>query len=162
MSSVVVRKIGSVPALTSSGTWRTIVRLIAEPGGRAESELLSVTGLAAMMIADENSSTVPIVVTPETGSRVRIYTVHGDDADDAAANETPLATWPTSGAGWAVSLPCQALDLEMARTAVVGAAHVTVRDLALGLALDEAEASAAAVSSSATENLRIDTTWLSR
>lgn len=121
------------------------------------------TGLAAMMIADETSRMAPIIVTPTSGARVRVYTVHGDDAADAIESETALAFWPTDGDNWTLSVPCQGADLEMARVALSSAPHVVVRDIALGLALDAAEA--ASISSKSLEvaksdDLVVETSWL--
>jgi hypothetical protein len=163
VSSLIVRKLGSVPSRTATETWEAIVELLAEPDGAAEAEMLSVAGIASMLIADEYCRDVPIVVTPGSGSRVRVYTVHGDGTDEVIADESPLASWPTTGATWALSIPCDALDLPMARNALANALHISVRDISLGLALDEAEvASESVATTDRVGEPRIDTSWLSR
>lgn len=158
-SAVTVRRIGSVPERTASQTWYAITDLIAEAGSTAHASLLQATGIASMLIAEAYTRDAPIVVTPALGSRVRIYTAHGQDASDVIAEETPLAAWPTDDPGWAVSLPCGQADLDYAAAAVAQIPGVTVRDAALGLALDGREAAASSTAGRQTP-LRVDTTWL--
>lgn len=162
MSSVVVRKIGSVPSRTATETWHAIVELLAAPGSAAESELLTVAGIASMLIADENLRGAPLVVIPETGARVRVYTIHGDDTDDVIADEAPLATWPTNGSNWTMSIPCDPLDLAMATAALESASHVCARDAGLGVAVDEADLRILMESTAPDSEPRVDTSWLSR
>ncbi|MGI9093403.1 MAG: hypothetical protein ACR2FF_08205 [Mycobacteriales bacterium] len=158
--SVVVRRIGSVPARTSIDTWQAIVATIAEPSSTAHAALLEATGVASMLIAEAYTRDLPIVVTPASGQRVRLYTVHGADADEAIDDETPLATWPTTAAGWTVSLPCAEQDLAFASSALAGLSGVSVRDAALGLAVESDSAAAHAATVTDGAMLRVDTSWL--
>ncbi len=158
---VVVRRIGSVPARNATDTWRAIAATIAEPGSSPYSMLIEATGVAAMLIAEAYTRDAPVVVDPTSGPRVRLYTVHGNDADDAIAEETPLATWPTEGAGWTVSLPCAEQDLVFASSALTGLSAVSVRDVALGLAVESNTAAGHTAGAADTKaSLRVDTSWL--
>lgn len=141
--TVVARRVAAIPKRTSTDTWRAIVALLADPGSPGHAELTGVTNVAAMLIADECTRDAPIVVTAAAGPRVRIYTVHGENAfDDDEVNEIPLATYPTGEAEWQTSLPC--LDDELAVTsAALGAQpHVVARSV-----LDDLTAATAAASS---------------
>lgn len=153
--TVLVRRIGSVPARTSSETWRAIVSTIAEPGSDAYSTLIKATGVASMLIAETTTRDAPVVVKPPEGPLVRVYTVHGADADDAIIEEAPLATWPTAGSGWNVSLPCPEEDMAFASGALAAISEVSVRDAALGLTVESATSTEDTPS-----HLRVDTTWL--
>lgn len=153
--TVVVRRIGSVPARTSSETWQAIVDTIAEPGNDAHSTLIAATGIASMLIAESYTRDAPVVISPPVGPRVRVYTVHGPDADDAISEEAALATWPTAGSGWTVSLPCAEEDLTFAAASLAALSEVSVRDAALGLAAELTSAAA-----DPTASVRVDTSWL--
>lgn len=131
--SVVVRKIAASPVRTASQTWQEVVRLLCEPGSAAAQELLALTGLGAMLIADQVLDAAPVVVLQPTGPRVRVYTVTGDDALDAHSEERPLLSAACTGANWELSLPCPADDLELGERATSASAHVTVRDAADGI-----------------------------
>lgn len=133
--SVVARRVAAIPARKSVETWRAIVGLLAEHGSAAHAELEAVTNVGAMLIAEEHTSTAPIVVTTAAGPRVRIYTVHGTDAADALEDELPLAIWPLTEPGWAVSLPCAVEDLDDVAAALTSHAQITVRDAADGAAV---------------------------
>ncbi|GGQ45267.1 hypothetical protein GCM10010267_04380 [Streptomyces griseorubens] len=127
--SVTARRIASVPYRTSSQTWQAIVDLLAPEGSPARSTLLSAGGPSAVIIAEEYTSGAPIVVLPVTGPRIRIRTVHGADAFDAAEDETPLMSRPLDQPGWTLSLPCAADDLDELRAALAGHSQITVRSL---------------------------------
>jgi hypothetical protein len=159
-SSVTVRRIGSVPARTSSQTWRAIADLLADPHSTAHAKLLQCTGVASMLIAEAYTQGAPIVVTPFAGARVRIYTVHGDTADEALSDEMRLAAWPTAVAGWAVSLPCGEADLVFAIGALAHLPEITVRDVALSLDADNGAPDAGSVTADRAFGLRVDTSWL--
>lgn len=158
-SSVAVRRVGSVPERTASQTWYAIADLIAVAGSTAHATLLQATGVASMLITEAYTRDAPIVVTPASGSRVRVYTAHGQDASDAIAEETPLAVWPTTEPGWSISLPSGQADLDYAVAALVQIPEITVRDATLGLALDGGEAAASSTAGRQAA-LRVDTTWL--
>ena len=98
-TSVIVRRVAAVPERTASNTWRAIADLIAASGSIAHATLLRAAGVASLLIAEAYTRDVPVVVTPATGSRVRIYTVHGQEAADAISEEGLLATWPTADPG---------------------------------------------------------------
>lgn len=133
--SVVARRIAAIPARTSVETWNAVVDLLAEHGSSGRGQLAAVTNIGAMLIAEEYTSQAPIVVTTPEGPRVRIYTVHSLDAVDALADELPLATWPLSESGWAVSLPCGVADLDDVVEALTGHPQITARDVADGSAV---------------------------
>lgn len=132
-TATIARRIASVPVRTSSATWNAIVDLIAAPGSAAATKLLSIGGLASMVIADEATLVAPIVISPATGPRVRVYTVHGEDAIDTEGIETPLSAYPTTDPGWTLSLPCPTSDLKFAETATAHLPEILVRDMSEGL-----------------------------
>lgn len=126
--TVVARRIASIPKRTSVDTWRVIADLLADPGGAAHNELLAVTNVVAMLIADENTRDTPIIVTASAGPRVRIYTLHEDSAlDEDEVQELPLSAYPTDEAEWELSVPCADSDLDFVRSALAAHPHVTAR-----------------------------------
>ncbi len=141
--SVIARRVASVPHRTSSQTWQAIVDLLAPGTGAARAALLSVTGPAALIIAEEYTSNAPIVVLPAAGPRIRIRTVHGRDVVDASEDEAPLMSRPLDQPGWHLSLPCAEDDLDELRTALAGHAQISVRALDDGVP-DEPKAHAGA------------------
>lgn len=136
MSTTVVRTFNSVPARTAVATWRAIVDLIAPSAGGARTELLSVEGVACSLITDK-AMTAPIIVTGK-GPRVRVYCVYDDDAIEGdSANESALATNPTEG-DWAVSLPCDTVDLNWVQSALAEkSTRIVARDKGKGITLSE-------------------------
>jgi hypothetical protein len=135
-TATIARRIASVPVRTSSATWKAIVDLIAAPGSDAATKLLSIGGLASMVIAEESAMIAPIVILPANGPRLRIYTVHGEDAIDTEGLETPLSSYPTAEPGWTLSLPCPASDLQFAELATARLPEVLVRDMNDGLQVE--------------------------
>jgi hypothetical protein len=128
--SVVARRVAAIPTRTSVGTWQVIADLLAASGSAAHAELMAATNVAAMLIADEYTRDAAIVVTAASGPRVRIYTLHGDDAIDGDhTNETPLAAYPTDEADWDVSLPCADAELDSVNAALDTVPHVAARAL---------------------------------
>ena len=81
--SVVSRKVAAIPVRTSVETWNTVAALLAAPNDAARATLEAITSVAAMLIGEEYTRDAPIVVTPASGPRVRVYTVHGAAAIDA-------------------------------------------------------------------------------
>ena len=65
--TVVARRIASVPQRTSSATWQAIIDLLAPDAGAARSTLTAITGPAAIAIAEEYTSSAPLVVVPASG-----------------------------------------------------------------------------------------------
>lgn len=100
--TAVARRFASVPARTSSDTWRAIADHIAAPAQR--DDLLEAANAAAVLIADEVSATTPIVLTG-AGPRVLIYTVHGGDATSGHnVNEATISNLSFSD-DWMLHLP---------------------------------------------------------
>lgn len=124
----IARRVRSTPFRTASETWTTIIGLVAVSESGAAQELERVRGVCASVIASEAPGNAPIIVSG-VGDQVRIYCLFGDEAvvgDNAS--ESPLAWDPTNG-DWAMSLPCDADDLEWIReTLSKGSLHVTARD----------------------------------
>lgn len=141
--SVIVRTIPSIPIRTSVQTWEAVVGLLTEAGQDARAELTTVTGVAATLIAEEYTSLAPIVVKPARGERVRIYTSHGASALEAE-EPPPLATWPLAEAGWSLSLPCAAEDIDEMRALLKKHPQIEVRDLTDGITAAAAPARASA------------------
>lgn len=140
--STVARRIASVPVRTSVETWQAICNLVARPGTDAHGHLAAISSIAAVLISEEYTSTAPIIVTAAGSQRVRVYTVHGDEAPDAEVDEEPLALLPCENDDWAVSLPCAAVDLAEMIAALDGLTRFTVRDLDEGIHLVEVSKSA--------------------
>lgn len=131
MTTVVRRTFSSTPRRDALATWHAIVDLLTRSKhGAARTELLSVEGIAASLIADQALREAAIVVTCE-GPRTRIYCLYDDDAIDSAdANEEPLGYDPLNG-DWQVSLPCTADDLAWVQGALgKKTSRIVARDLA--------------------------------
>jgi len=141
--SVIARRIAAVPVRTSVETWRAIADLLAPTTSAARQQLDAVTNVGAMLVAEEYTALTPVIVQPASGARIRIYTVHGEDAIDAQAYEQPLASWPLDQPGWAISLPCGAVDLDEVRAALVGHPAFAVRDVADGIEAGQGDPQAA-------------------
>ncbi|WP_259453964.1 hypothetical protein [Streptomyces ginkgonis] len=127
--SAIARRVASVPHRTSSQTWQAIVDLLAPSAGSARTALLEVAGPASVIIAEEYTSSAPIVVLPAEGPRIRIRTAHGGDAVDGAEDEAPLMSRPLDQPGWRLSLPCAEDDLDELRVALAGKSQISVRAL---------------------------------
>jgi hypothetical protein len=140
--SVVSRAVAAIPVRTSTGTWRAIADLLAPSGSVSRDQLESVTNVAAILIAAEYTRDAPIVVIPAIGARVRIRTVHGPDAAEALAEESPLAARPCAQPGWVLSLPCGIDDIDEIRAALVHHPSIEVRDITEGIAVSEDTAEA--------------------
>lgn len=154
--TVVARRLASVPCRTSVDTWRRVVDLVSADASPSRTELLSITSVASMLIAEEYTKTAPVTISGG-GPLVRIYTLHGEDAiDHDLDDEAALAFDPTAGDSWLLSLPAAGADVAIARAAVATAAHVVVRDLA------EPEVSATARAISPMPNLVLDLQELER
>lgn len=133
MTTVAARTFASTPARDAADTWRVIVDVL--DGGRtsaARAELLSVTGVAAAIVADGWPSEAAIIVTCD-GPRTRVYCAYDDDAiDGSGVNEDALGFDALKG-NWAVSLPCDAEDLPWVQGALAKLSlRVTARDRAAG------------------------------
>lgn len=110
-------------------TWEQIVDLLTQ-GNDADKkrELLSVSGIASSVIADQCPKDAAIVVTCD-GPRTRIYTTYNEDAmDGAGENEDQLGFDPLAG-NWAISLPCECDDLDWITNALKKhSSRITARD----------------------------------
>jgi hypothetical protein len=136
MSSVIARRVASVPARTSEQTWNVVVELVSEPGSAARAALDAVAGVASMLIAEGYSEGKAIVIRPDRGSRVRIYTLHGEAAVSDDIDESTLAVCPTAAAGWAVEIPAGPGDLMLATAAFANVSGISAYD-ATGAASEE-------------------------
>ena len=126
---VASRVIRSSPYRDSAATWDFIIDLVTRGvDGPAHSELLSVSGIAGSIIADQAPKDAAIVVTCD-GPRTRIYCLYDDDAiDDSDAKEDTLGYDPLQG-NWAVSLPCADEDLNWVQSALKAKSkRITARD----------------------------------
>jgi len=141
--SVLARRVASVPVRTAGQTWQAVVDLLSQPGSAARTTLESVAGLASMLIAEEYTARSPVVIVPASGSRVRIYTLHGDDALGDDVNESALAVWPAVAAGWSLALPVSAEDLELAERTLAKVPGVTAYEMTsdVSMALDSGASS---------------------
>lgn len=129
MTTLSSRRFLSTPQRDASSTWRCIVDLLTRGAPTvARSELMSVAGVAACVIADKAPEASAIVVTCD-GPRTRIYCLYDEDAiDGSEGNEEPFGYDPLSG-DWRVSLPCKAEDLLWVRAALKRAgSRITARD----------------------------------
>jgi hypothetical protein len=136
--SVIARRLAAIPVRTSVDTWTAVIDLLTPPGAPARADLESITNVAALLISEEYTRDAPIIVTPRTGARIRIYTVHGTDAIDIIHEETPLATYPLHEPGWALSLPCGIDDLDDLQSALSAFPYVAVRDATEGITIEAA------------------------
>jgi hypothetical protein len=143
-ASTIARRIASVPARTSTETWQAIIELLAEAGSAAHRELTDVTSIAGILISEEYTRESPIVIKPVSGSRIRVYTIHGMAAIEAINDETPLYGGRLNEPGWSVSLPCGPDDLDEAAAALADTAAITVRDTSKGLTAEGLTASSSA------------------
>lgn len=140
----VKRLIASLPFRSTSETWDAFTKLVTGKDSVDRDQLTAAASIAATAIADEHAATTPIIVWGE-GPRLVIYTAHGVDAMELGADIDSLSWNPTGGPGWAVSIPCDADDVEWMNTALRSRAHrVSVYDAAVGLEAEAAPAKKAA------------------
>jgi hypothetical protein len=153
--SVVARRVAAVPRRTSVETWQKVTEIVSARDSDARAELENVTSVAATLIAEEHTKSVPITISGG-GPLVRIYTLHGDEAIEAdLSDEDDLTFDPTEGDSWLLSLPAAGPDLAAAEGLLADAPHVEVRDV------EQAERSAAAAKSAIGE-LALDLEELAR
>lgn len=130
MATVVSRTFRSIPHRNADKTWIAIVDLLTQgKNNNARNELLSVSGIAATIIADHSPKESPIVVICD-GPRTRIYCTYDDDAiEDDDGNENPLGFDPLQG-DWSLSLPCSGDDLAWVQNALSKLTkRITAREL---------------------------------
>ena len=124
------RTFRSTPQRDALQTWHSVVDLLTRgKTGANRTELLSVGGVAASVIAEQSPKGAPIVVTCD-GPRTRIYCLYDDDAIDGSdANEDELGFDPLKG-DWRLSLPCPEGDLTWVQAALKKhSSRITARDL---------------------------------
>ena len=129
MTTVASRTFRSTPQRDALMTWTAIVELLTQgKAGTAQTELLSVAGIAASVIADQAPNGAAIVVTCD-GPRTRIYCIYDDDEIDGSnANEDSLGFDPLKG-DWRISLPCLLEDLTWVQGALKQhSSRITARD----------------------------------
>ena len=116
------RRFASIPARTSTQTWRAIINCFAPPP--AERGILdAATNALAIVIAEEIPSEEPIVLTG-CGPRVRVYTVYGQDSIDGHnVNERAVAGLDFNP-GWRLHVP-PGCDTELI-SGLVDGSHVVV------------------------------------
>lgn len=130
MATIISRTFRSTPHRRTTQTWEAIVSLLTRGNdNQNKRELLSVSGIAASVIADQYLKNSPLVVTCE-GPRTRIYCIYDEAAmDEAGANEDSLGFDPLSG-DWRVSLPCHKDDLDWVQAALKKhSTKITARDM---------------------------------
>lgn len=129
MTTVASRIFASTPARDALATWEAIVALLTNGESNAKrTELLSVSGIAASVIADKGPKDAAIVVTCD-GPRTRIRCIYDEDAlDSSEANEDSLGFEALEG-DWKMSLPCPATDLAWVQKALKDkSSRITARD----------------------------------
>lgn len=131
MSTVVSRVVRSSPHRNTSDTWLVIVDLLSQgKEGEARKELLSVSGIASSVIAEQATKDAAIVATCE-GPCTRVYCLYDEEAIEGGdANEDALGYDALKGQ-WAVSLPCPKDDLDWVQRALKAkSSRITARDMA--------------------------------
>lgn len=134
MTTIASRVVRSTPYRDTVSTWEAIVDLLTKgKDSSSRRELLSVTGIASSIVAEQSPRESAIVVTSD-GPRTRVYCLYDEDAlDGSDAKEDALGYDPLEG-DWAVSLPCPKDDLAWIERALkVKSKRVTARDMSLTL-----------------------------
>ena len=129
MTTIVRRTFRSTPHRNTHDTWSAIVELLTRGRDNSDrAELLSVSGIAASVIADRAPQSAAIIATCD-GPRTRIYCLYDDEAiDGGGANENSMGFDPLNG-DWRVSLPCLAEDLAWVQEALkTHSERITARD----------------------------------
>jgi len=141
------RSFAASPARRAAATWEAIVDIVAPEGSSGRAELITVSGIAASLIAAEAWREMPVVVSG-VGPQLRIYCLHDEDAivgDDT--NEGSLTWLPTDG-DWAMQMPCPPEDFEWMSAAV---AEVSTRFKVIDATAKRATEATDATSHSANE-----------
>lgn len=138
MSTIASRVFRSSPHRDSSQTWAAIVDLLTRGNDSAKrTELLSISGIAASVIAERGPRDSAVIVTCD-GPRTRVYCLYDEDAIDGAdANEEQLGFDPLKG-DWRVSLPSPEADLAWVQAALKKhSVRITARDIAAANDIEE-------------------------
>jgi hypothetical protein len=125
--TAVARRVRSVPVRLASETWVAICDMVAAVGTPARSELDAIANVAAMLISEQYTAAAPIIISG-AGPRIRVYTLHGNDAIDADDDGPPVYS-TLEGDGWSMSLPARQPDVNVARSLIQIGGRVAVRDL---------------------------------
>lgn len=141
MTTVAQRCFRSSPNRDAFSTWSAIIDLLTAKSPNARKHLEAVSGIASSVIADQACLNAPIVVTCD-GPRTRIYCLYDDNAVDGSdANEEVLGYDALKG-DWAVSIPCDADDLEWVTGALLRHGEkITARDKDQGVTVNAATSS---------------------
>lgn len=147
MSSVVSRVIRSLPHRSTTDTWSFIVDLLTKgEQGEKRDELLSVSGVASSIIAEQAAKDAAIVITCD-GPRTRIYCLYDDDALSVGDEKEDWLGHDALKGNWAVSFPCPEDDLAWVQRALKAkSTRITARDMAQSLG-DESSSTQAATDS---------------
>ncbi|MBV7477647.1 hypothetical protein [Pseudomonas sp. PDM31] len=150
MSSVVSRVIRSSPHRSTADTWSFIVDLLTKgEQGEKRDELLSVSGVASSIIAEQAAKDAAIVITCD-GPRTRIYCLYDDDALAVGDEKEDRLGHDALKGDWTVSLPCPEDDLAWVQRALKAkSSHITARDMTQSLG-DESSGTQAAADSAFT------------
>lgn len=127
--TTVARRVRSCPYRDTVQTWEVIVDLLTKGGSATlRAELLSVTGIAAAVLAEQSAKDAAIVVSGD-GPRTRIYCSYDDDSlDESEAKEDALGFDALIG-NWSLSLPCPKDDLAWVQAALrEKSSRITARD----------------------------------
>lgn len=130
MATVASRSVVSCPQRDAAATWQAIVDLLTQgKAGNDRDELLSVSGVAASLIADRYPAEAAITITCE-GPRSRIYCLYDDDAVDGSDSKEDTFGFDPLKGDWQVSLPCHADDLSWVQAALAAkSSRITAREL---------------------------------
>jgi hypothetical protein len=139
MSSVVSRVVRSSPHRSTSDTWSFIVDLLTQgKDGDARKELLSVSGVASAVIAEQAAKDAAIVATCD-GPRTRVYCVYDEDAIEGGDAKEDALGYDALKGQWAISLPCPKDDLDWVQRALRAKSNrISARDMAQKLGEEDA------------------------
>lgn len=146
--TLVSRRFVATPERTATETWQAITTLICQDDSSARQEFEAVNGCGANSIVEEALRNHPLVVRG-SGPRLRVYTLHGDDAVGGDDKKEDALSWnPTEGT-WKVDLPCTSEDLNWVSKELKNkASHFAAYDIAEGAPDEESTKSESASLSS--------------
>ena len=138
MRTVVSRVVRSSPHRSTSDTWVVIVDLLTQGNdSAARNELLSVSGVASSVIAEQAMKDAAIVATSE-GPRTRVYCLYDEEAIEGGDAKEDALGYDALKGQWAISLPCPKDDLDWVQRALkTKSSRITARDMAQKLGEEE-------------------------
>ena len=144
MSSVVSRVIRSSPQRSTADTWSFIVDMLTKgEQGEKRDELLSVSGVASSIIAEQAAKDAAIVITCD-GPRTRIYCLYDDEALAVGDEKEDRLGHDALKGDWTVSLPCPVDDLAWVQRALKAkSSRITARDMNQSLGSESSGSQAA-------------------